>query len=412
VSARLVDRLARPLASRSADRPTEGRSRRDLFRKAALAGTALAVAPKEFVLTPVDAYAAVCSCQGQSCQCGSLCCDGYTEFCCTLTGTNWCPSGAVTGGWWKVDSSHFCGGNAPRYYLDCHRTCGGCGCTGGICTGACSNTHCGCAAGNCNNRKSGCTRFRYGQCNRHIACLGPILCRVVSCTPPWQLDGNCSTAALTDNNTRYHSRPCAEQPPPPPPHNGPFPDVPPGEYYTNPVRWAVRYKITDGDGNTGLFKPHDAVNRAEAITFIWRFMNRPRPKAQNPFPDVRPGTYYYRPVRWGYRKGITDGVGNTGRYEPSSVVTRAQMVTMLWRLMGEPKPSKPHNFGDVPRTSYYNRAVSWAKEHDITDGVGNTGRFQPHQPVTRAQAVTFLFRLAGRRALWRNRTHKPPAVRV
>jgi hypothetical protein len=220
VSTRLVDRIARPLARKPATSRAAtgaGGSRRDLFRKAALTGTALAVAPKDFVLRPVSAYAAVCSCNGQSCDCGSLCCSGYTEFCCTTTGTNWCPPGAVTGGWWKVDNSHFCGGNAPRYYLDCHNTCGGCGCSGGICSNECASTRCGCAGGSCNNRKSGCTRFRYGQCNAHIACLGPIICRVVSCTPPWQLDRACSTAALTDNNTRYHHRPCLDPPPPPPP---------------------------------------------------------------------------------------------------------------------------------------------------------------------------------------------------
>ena len=60
------------------------------------------------------AYAAVCNCQGQGCPCGSICCDGYTEFCCTLTGSNGCPPGTITAGWWKVDGSQFCGG-AARY---------------------------------------------------------------------------------------------------------------------------------------------------------------------------------------------------------------------------------------------------------------------------------------------------------
>jgi hypothetical protein len=414
VSTRLVDRIARPLARRPADRPATASadgndgSRRDLFRKAALVGTALAVAPKEFVLRPVSAYAAVCNCSGQSCQCGSLCCDGYTEFCCTITGRNWCPSGAVTGGWWKVDSSQFCGGNAPRYYLDCHNRCGNCACSGGICSGSCSNTRCGCANGSCGNRKAGCTRFRYGQCNGNIACLGPIVCRVVSCTPPWQLDAACSTAALTDNNTRNHHRPCLEEPRP---HGGPFPDVPPGRYYTDPVAWAKFAQITDGDGNTGLFRPHNTVIRAQAITFIWRFMNRPAPGTARSFPDVPRNSYFDRPVRWGVNHGVTDGMGNTGRFEPHTTVNRAQMVTMMWRLMGRPAARHRHRFPDVPANSYYDQAVSWAVERGITDGVGNTGRFQPLGPVSRAQAVTFLYRLAHDRGSWRNRS-KPPAVQV
>ena len=77
---------------------------------------------------PGSAYAAVCSCSGSSCDCGSRCCDGYTEFCCTLNGDNRCPPGSIMAGWWKADGSGFCGPNAPRYYMDCNASCGGCGC--------------------------------------------------------------------------------------------------------------------------------------------------------------------------------------------------------------------------------------------------------------------------------------------
>ena len=198
-SAGLVRRLSGAL---------EGKlSRRGFFTRTAMAGTAMAVAPTDFVLRPTTAYAAICTCQGQSCDCGSLCCDGYTEFCCTLTGRNTCPPGSTLGGWWKVDGSSFCGG--PRYYMDCNAPCNGCGCGGGgICSGSCSGTGCGCALGDCNNRKAGCVNFRYGQCNQHVACLGPIVCRLVSCIPPWEIDGSCTTTLRVDEYTRYHDRPC------------------------------------------------------------------------------------------------------------------------------------------------------------------------------------------------------------
>ena len=125
------------------------------------------------LLRPDPAYAQVCGCSGSSCSCGSLCCDGYTEFCCTLTGANSCPPGAVLGGWWKVEGHSAAAGSA-RYYMDCHRTCGSCGCgSSGLCTGGCANTSCGCANGSCGNRKAGCTRFRYGNCASNHACLGP-----------------------------------------------------------------------------------------------------------------------------------------------------------------------------------------------------------------------------------------------
>lgn len=191
------------LAGRAASFLERRVDRRGVLRRGAVTGTALAVAPAAYVMRPNSAYAAVCSP-------AAACNDGYTEFCCTISGANRCPPGTALGGWWKVDGSHFCGGG-PRYYLDCNAGCGGCGCgSNGICSGACSGTGCGCANGDCNNRKTGCTGFRYGQCNQGIRCLGPIVCRVVTCTEPWRLDGTCTTAARTDNATRYHSRPCLE----------------------------------------------------------------------------------------------------------------------------------------------------------------------------------------------------------
>ncbi len=196
-------RRRRNLAERLASFMERRVDRRGVLRKGAMAGTAMAVAPATFALRPGSAYAAVCARN-------ALCNDGYTEFCCTITGANSCPAGTALGGWWKVDGSDFCGGG-PRYYMDCNAGCGGCGCgSNGICAGSCSGTPCGCANGDCNNRKAGCTGFRYGQCNQGIRCLGPIVCRVVTCTEPWRLDGTCTTAARTDNATRYHSRPCVE----------------------------------------------------------------------------------------------------------------------------------------------------------------------------------------------------------
>jgi len=150
VSARLADRAARLLARQP--------NRRSFLTRTALVGTALAVAPTDFVLRPGTAYAAICNCSGTACDCGSLCCDGYTEFCCTITGANSCPPGTMAAGWWKADGSSYCAG--PRYYIDCNATCH-CG-TGRICPDSCSDAPwgCGCAKGDCNNRKAGCTQRR------------------------------------------------------------------------------------------------------------------------------------------------------------------------------------------------------------------------------------------------------------
>jgi len=202
-----VTDLATDLVTRASAVVGSRFGRRGFFARSAVVGSAVVTNPLTYALQPTTAYAAVCSCNGSSCTCGSLCCDGYTEFCCTLSGENKCPPNTLLGGWWKVDGSSFCGG--PRYYMDCNAPCNGCGCGGnGICSGACSGTPCGCAQGSCNNRKAGCTQFRYGQCNQNVACIGPILCRVVTCLPPWSIDASCTTTNRYDSNTAGHDRPC------------------------------------------------------------------------------------------------------------------------------------------------------------------------------------------------------------
>ena len=187
-------------------------SRRGFLARATVTATAMTVAPTDLLLRPGTAYAAICECApGSTCDCSSLCCDGYTQFCCTINnGVNACPPGTFAGGWWKADGSAYCAG--PRYYIDCQGECHGCGCGSGSFCPTCDELTCECALGSCSNRHVGCTEFRYGQCHMEIACSGRIACRVVSCTPPWQLDSTCSTVAQTDDSTANHYAPCQNGP--------------------------------------------------------------------------------------------------------------------------------------------------------------------------------------------------------
>jgi hypothetical protein len=170
-------------------------SRRGFLVRSALAGSALAVSPWRYLLRPVTAYAAICGCANSNCDCGSACCDGYTEFCCAVNdGKNACPPGTFEAGWWRADGSQFCDG--PRYYTDCNAQCG---------SNACS---CGCAGGDCGNRRACCNVFRYGQCNQQISCYGAIACRVVTCTPPYELF-NCDSTTLWDDSTANHTSTCS-----------------------------------------------------------------------------------------------------------------------------------------------------------------------------------------------------------
>ena len=196
----LVDRVAAVLERRT--------SRRGLLIRGAVFASALAVDPIDYLLHPGTAYAAVCRCGDPSCGCGSACCDGYTEFCCTLTGANACPPGTFAGGWWRADGSTFCSG--PRYYIDCHGECPTQ--TGpGFCAGS-DGLQCGCAMGDCANRQVGCVTFRYGQCHQEIATSGRIACRVVTCTPAYLVDNACTTTAMVDDETAEHNRPCLQAP--------------------------------------------------------------------------------------------------------------------------------------------------------------------------------------------------------
>jgi len=169
-------------------------TRRGFLARTAIVGSAIAVNPVDFILKPVSAYAATCNCRGRDCVCGSMCCDGWTEFCCTIIGTNTCPPGTLAAGWWKADGSNYCGG--PRYYIDCNVAPGANPCS------------CDCANGNCNNRAACCTNFRYGQCHQELPTVGAIMCRVVTCTAPWVFDPTCTTAELTDNRTAFHDAAC------------------------------------------------------------------------------------------------------------------------------------------------------------------------------------------------------------
>ena len=102
--------------------------------------------------------------------------------------------------------------------------------------------------------------------------------------------------------------------------------------------------------------------------------------------DLSGGANWYEKAQlWSKDKGISDGTN------PGATITRAQMVTMLWRTMGQPAATDKVGFADVPAGSYYAQAVAWAVESGITQGVGGD-RFAPNATCTRAQIAAFLAR--------------------
>ena len=110
------------------------------------------------------------------------------------------------------------------------------------------------------------------------------------------------------------------------------------------------------------------------------------------FIDVPSDAFYAKAVKWAVENGITEGVGNN-RFDPNGQCTRGQVVTFLWRAAGKPTVSANVSFSDVQPGAFYYEAVKWAVANGITTGVGGN-RFAPNDSCTRGQVVTFLHRAA------------------
>lgn len=171
-----------------------------------------------------------------------------------------------------------------------------------------------------------------------------------------------------------------------------FTDVHAEDYYYDAVLWAAQKGITGGMSDT-LFAPNAACTRAQIVTFLWRAAGSPEPKALSSFADVPADAYYAKAVAWAVENGITEGTSDT-TFAPGTICTRAQGAALLYRAAGSPAVSGNAAFTDVPADAYYADAAAWAEQKGITDGIGN-GLFGPHNNCTRAQIVTFLYRMYG-----------------
>ena len=126
-----------------------------------------------------------------------------------------------------------------------------------------------------------------------------------------------------------------------------------------------------------IYAPNASTTRAQ----LWTILAR-----QNDADLSGGATWFENAQNWAKEKGISDGTN------PNGTINRAQMVTMLWRAMGQSAAASGASFADVPADSYYAQAVAWAIENGITAGVGG-GRFDPNSTCTRGQIATFLYRL-------------------
>lgn len=186
------------------------------------------------------------------------------------------------------------------------------------------------------------------------------------------------------------------------------------------VLWALNKGITNGSSLT-TFLPDSYLTRIEAVLLLYRLSLMPNgifetcsyndgtncnlssqiasyKKTINNigFTDLTSGNKYnynLDAVYWAYKTGV---VSKDTAFNPTNICTRAQFITMLYRLAGSPNVSVNNSFSDVPSNSWYSKAVSWAVSTGITNGT-SSATFSPNNSVTREQAIIFMYRFNNRK---------------
>lgn len=166
-----------------------------------------------------------------------------------------------------------------------------------------------------------------------------------------------------------------------------FNDVSPESWYYEPVKWALENGITKGV-KKNEFAPDQGCTRAQLITFLWNAAGMPEPEGEGKeFWDVAQDTYYAKAVQWASAQGITNGVGGRA-FAPDRTISRGDAVNMLYSMAGKPKVDTENTFRDVDMR--YETAVLWASNNGVTS---YKKKFSPSSNCTRAQIVTFLYRM-------------------
>ena len=161
-------------------------------------------------------------------------------------------------------------------------------------------------------------------------------------------------------------------------------------YQVNAVTVTDRFgdavRVTENSDGTYTFTMPNGQ-----VTITATFVETEEPVGE-PFLDVNEGDWFYDAVAYAYENGLMDGVGGN-RFAPNSATTRAQLVTILYRLEGQPAVSGDLPFTDVEAGTWYTNAVVWAAQNGIVNGVGDD-TFAPGNDLTREQLVTILYRYA------------------
>ena len=166
-----------------------------------------------------------------------------------------------------------------------------------------------------------------------------------------------------------------------------FSDVSSEDYYFDAVNWAVEEGVTSGTSDT-TFSPFDTCTRGQVVTFLWRASGRPSPKmTNNIFTDVADNSYYNTAVLWAYENNITSGTTAT-TFSPEDTCTSGQVITFVWRALGKPA-ADISLLSETEQAQYYAPAVAWATESNLLGH--STTSFAAANPSPRADIVTYLY---------------------
>ena len=169
-----------------------------------------------------------------------------------------------------------------------------------------------------------------------------------------------------------------------------FTDLDPNGWYHDGVNYMIENGMMNGVGN-GMFEPNGSVTRAMLVTILYRQAGSPKVTGDNPFEDVAAGKYYTDAVIWAFQNGIVNGTTPT-TFEPEEPVTREQIATILYRREGAPEVKQDLSaFVDTDQvSSYAHAAMQWAVAKGVIKGDGN--RLNAKGDATRAEIATMLMR--------------------
>ena len=168
-------------------------------------------------------------------------------------------------------------------------------------------------------------------------------------------------------------------------------DVKDSDYYHDAVLWAYKNGVCTGT-DANHFSPNGTTTRGQMITFLWRMAGSPVFEDDDiKFTDIKKSDFFYDAVVWGWNIGIVNGKSATA-FAPNDKVTRGESVTFIYRYAKVAGGDLPNPFTDVKQGEFYYYPVLWAANNEITSGV-NATTFAPNADCTRAQVMTFLYRL-------------------